>query len=80
MASIRKRGKQGKYFARIQWRDSKGDWNEESIDLLTTKKSTALVRKTEIEKLEDTIKNGDNWSLAWQNEEGQNIFLRLLVT
>jgi len=79
MASIRKRGKQGKYFGRIQWRDSSGDWNEETIDLKTTKQSTALVRKTEIEKLEDTIKNGDNWSLAWQNEKGQNILIKVSI-
>ena len=77
MASIRKRGKQGKYFSRIQWRDSDGIWNEESIDLYTNKKSTAVVRNAEVERVEDTIKAGDNWSFAWQNDDGKTNLIKL---
>ena len=31
----------------------------------------AVFRNAEIESVEDTIKAKDNWSFAWQNDDGK---------
>ena len=77
MASIRKM--KGSYYSRIQW------WvdnqrKEKLIPLKTDKKSVAVVRNTEVEKVEDTIANGDNWSFQWMNEKGKVKLINLSIS
>jgi len=63
MAGIRK--DRDKWYARIRWTDEDGKPNEERIPLKTDKKHTALLRRAEVNKVEDAIKAGITFSFPW---------------
>ena len=79
MATLRKR--RLKYYARIQWRDSSQSLKEKQIPLKTHLKSEALVRKAEVERYEDDIKKGEDYTVefAWLNDDGKTKILRRTV-
>ena len=79
MATLRKR--RLKYYARIQWRDSSKSLKEKQIPLKTHLKSEALVRKAEVERYEDDIKNGEDYTVefAWLNDGGKTKIKRRTV-
>ena len=79
MATLRKR--RLKYYARIQWRDSSKSLKEKQIPLKTHLKSEALVRKAEVERYEDDIKKGEDYTVefAWLNDDGKTKILRRTV-
>ena len=70
MATLRKR--QLSYFARIQWRDSNSVKREKQIRLRTHLKSEALTRLHEVEKYEEDIKNGEDYTVLfrWLRNKG----------
>ena len=74
MASIRK--VKGRYYSRVQWWDESGKRKSKTIALITDKKSESVVRNNEVEKVEDTIKRGVNWSFAWMHEGGKVNLIR----
>jgi integrase len=71
MASIRKRRK--KWYSRVQWREN-GKGKEKEIPLKTELKSEAVIRNNEVEKVEDTIKEGKEWLFSWM-QDGERITL-----
>ena len=77
MASMRKR--KGNYYSRVQWINELGRMKEKSIPLKTDKKSEAIVRNNEVEKVEDLIKEGENWSFGWMAEGGKPKLIRLSI-
>ena len=79
MATLRKR--RLKYYARIQWRDSSQSLKEKQIPLKTHLKSEALVRKAEVERYEDDIKKGEDYTVefAWLNDDGKTKISRRTV-
>ena len=70
MATLRKR--QLSYYARIQWRDSNSVKKEKQIRLKTHLKSEALTRLHEVNKYEDDIKNGEDYTplFSWLRSNG----------
>ena len=79
MATLKKR--RLKYYARIQWRDSSQSLKEKQIPLKTHLKSEALVRKAEVERYEDDIKKGEDYTVefAWLNDDGKTKISRRTV-
>ena len=77
MASIVKRRK--KYYSRVSWRTDLGRLKQKDIPLKTDKKSEAVVRNNEVEKVEDLIRQGDNWSFGWMAEGGKPKLIRLSI-
>ena len=69
MASIKKR--RGKYYSRVLWYNDLGRQVEKQIPLKTDKKSEAVIRNHEVEKVEDLIRTGENWSFGWMREGGK---------
>ena len=78
MASIRKR--RGKYYARVSWYDKLGRLNQKEIPLKTDKKSEAVIRNNAVEKVEDLIRTGENWSFGWMREGGKPKLIRKSIT
>ena len=78
MASIRKR--RGKYYARVSWYDKLGRLNQKEIPLKTEKKSEAVIRNNAVEKVEDLIRTGENWSFGWMREGGKPKLIRKSIT
>jgi len=74
MASLIKR--RGKYYSRVTWYTDTGQRREKQIPLKTDKKSQAVVRNYEVERVEDTIRQGENWSFAWMNEGSKAKLIR----
>ena len=79
MASLKKHG--NKYYARIRWRNANQVAKEKTIPLATHLKSEALVRKTEVERYEDDIKKGEDYTVefAWLNDGGKTKITRRTV-
>ena len=77
MASIRKM--RNKYYSRVLWYNELGRKKEKLIPLKTDKKSEAVVRNHEVEKVEDLIRQGDNWSFGWMAEGGKPKLIRLSI-
>jgi integrase len=77
MASIRKR--RGVYYARVTWRNEFGTKSEKEIPLKTNKKSEAIKKTNEVEKVEDLIKEGQNWEFGWLAQGGKPKLIRLSV-
>ena len=77
MASIRKR--RSKYYSRVQWLSDTGRMIEKLIPLKTDKKSEAIKKNNEVEKVEDLIKEGQNWEFGWLAEGGKPKLIRLSV-
>ena len=77
MATIRKRRKS--YVSRIIWRDNDGNKKERQIPLKTSKKSEAIVRNHQVCEVEETIIDGENWSLPWLNDDGKTKLLRMPI-
>ena len=77
MASIKKR--RGNYYSRVQWYDEYGSKKEKQIPLKTDKKSDAVMRNHEVEKVEDLIKQGENWEFGWMQDGGKPKLIRLSV-
>ena len=77
MASIRKR--RCKYYSRVQWLSDTGGMIEKLIPLKTDKKSEAIKKNNEVEKVEDLIKEGQNWEFGWLAEGGKPKLIRLSV-
>ena len=69
MATLRKHGL--KYYARIQWRDENASVKEKTVPLKTHLKSEALVRKSEVERYEDDIIKGEDYTVEfkWLNDD-----------
>ena len=78
MASIRNR--RGKYYARVSWYDKLGRLNQKEIPLKTDKKSEAVIRNNAVEKVEDLIRTGENWSFGWMREGGKPKLIRKSIT
>ncbi len=77
MASIKKR--RSNYYSRDQWYDEYGSKKEKQIPLKTDKKSDAVMRNHEVEKVEDLIKQGENWEFGWMQDGGKPKLIRLSV-
>ena len=77
MASIDKR--RDKYYSRVSWRNELGRQKQKLIPLKTSKKSEAIVRNHEIEKVEDLIRQGENWEFGWMAEGGKPKLIRLSI-
>ena len=77
MASIKKR--RGKYYSRVQWYNELGQRAEKQIPLKTDKKSEAVIRNNEVEKVEDLIAEGQNWEFGWMAEGGKPKLIRLSI-
>jgi len=78
MASIRNRN--GKYYTRVSWYDKLGRLNQKEIPLKTDKKSEAVIRNNAVEKVEDLIRTGENWSFGWMREGGKPKLIRKSIT
>ena len=74
MASIKKR--RGKYYSRVVWYDELRTKKEKQIPLKTEKKSQAIIRNHEVEKVEDLIRQGENWEFGWMAEGGKPKLIR----
>ena len=77
MASIGNR--RGKYYSRVSWRNELGRLKQKLIPLKTDKKNIAVMRNHEVEKVEDLIRQGENWEFGWMAEGGKPILIRLSV-
>ena len=77
MASIRER--RGKWYSRVVWNDELGVKKEKETPLRTDKKSEAIIRNHEVERVEDLIRNGENWEFGWMAEGGKPKLIRLSV-
>ncbi|HCN23906.1 MAG TPA: hypothetical protein DIS65_00870 [Candidatus Marinimicrobia bacterium] len=77
MASIKKR--RGKYYSRITWYSESQKRREKQIPLNTDLKSEAVIRNHEVEKVEDLIKQGENWQFPWMGEGGKKKLIRLSI-
>jgi len=78
MASIINR--KGSYYSRVQWRDEDGIMREKQIPLKTKKKSIAVVRNTSVEKVDDLIRDGENYSFPWMNQDGEVKLIKLSIS
>ena len=58
----------GKWYARIRWSDKNGNRSEETIPLRTSSKVTAHDRIAEVNKVEDDIKQGMEFSFPWLSD------------
>ena len=69
------------YFARIQWRDENQSVKEKTVPLKTHLKSEALVRKSEVERYEDDIIKGEDYTVEfkWRNDDGKTKISRRTV-
>ena len=74
MASIRKM--RGRYYSRVRWYSDTERRIEKLIPLKTDKKSEAVIRNNEVEKVEDLISQGENWSFGWMGEGGKKKLIR----
>ena len=74
MASIR--NMRGRYYSRVRWYSDTERRIEKLIPLKTDKKSEAIIRNNEVEKVEDLIKQGENWSFGWMSEGGKKKLIR----
>ena len=74
MASIDKR--RNKYYSRVSWRNDLGQQKAKLIPLKTDKKSVAVVRNNEVERVEDLIRQGENWEFGWMAEGGRPKLIR----
>ena len=77
MASIRPL--RGKYYSRVTWYNEVGQKKEKMIPLKTHLKSEAIKKNNEVEKVEDLIKQGQNWEFGWLAEGGKPKLIRLSV-
>jgi integrase len=77
MASVRKM--RDKYYSRVRWYDSLGKRSEKLIPLKTDKKSEAIIRNHEVERVEDLISQGENWEFGWMAEGGKPKLLHLSI-
>lgn len=77
MASIKKR--RGKYYSRVRWYIDTHKEIEKQIPLNTDLKSEAVIRNHEVEKVEDLIKQGENWQFPWMDECGKKKLIRLSI-
>ena len=77
MATLKKRRE--KYYSRIQWWIGENR-KEKQIPLKTDKKSVAIIRNNEVTNIEDTIKNGNNWSFPWMNQDGKVQLIRVSIS
>jgi len=77
MASIKNR--KGSYYSRVVWRDEYGTKKEKQIPLKTNKKSDAVIRNNEVGRVEDLIRQGENWEFGWMQEGGKPKLIRLSV-
>ena len=77
MASIKKI--RNTYFSRVTWRDGFGKKKEKAISLKTKMKSEAVIRNNDVEKVEDLIREGENWSFPWMQDGGKKKLIRMSV-
>jgi len=64
----------------VTWYTDTGQRKEKQIPLKTNKKSEAVVRNHEVEKVEDTIKQGENWAFGWMGEGGRVKLIRRSIS
>jgi len=76
MAVLKRRGK---YYSRVRWYDELGKLKEKQIPLKTNKKSEAIIRSHEVDKVKDLIIQGENWEFGWMQEGGKPKLIRLSV-
>ena len=77
MASIGKRRE--KYYSRVSWRNDLGKLKQKEIPLKTDKKSEAIIRNHEVERVEDLIRQGENWEFGWMADGGKPKLIRLSI-
>ena len=78
MSTIRNR--KGSYYSRVQWRNELNKVREKQIPLKTNLKSEAIIRNNEVEKVEDLIRQGENWQFPWMNGGGKKHLIRLSIS
>ena len=78
MAQIKKL-KNNKYYSYVRWYDETGHRDGKYIALKTSKKSKAVMRNHQVEKVEDLIKQGENWNFGWLKDGGKPILIRLSI-
>ena len=66
----------GRYYSRVRWYSDTERRIEKLIPLKTDKKSEAVIRNNEVEKVEDLISQGENWSFGWMGEGGKKKLIR----
>ena len=67
MASLRKR--RGQWYARVLWyKDGAPKQTEKGVPLRTSSKVTARERIAEVNKVEDDIKQGMEFSFPWLSD------------
>lgn len=77
MANLKKR--RGKWYARIQWRDKFGRMKEKQVPLRTTLKTDAYARLAAVERKEDDIRKGLEFSFPWLNGGGKTKIVRRML-
>ena len=73
------KNRRGKWYARVQWRDEFYKMKEKKIPLRTESKATALTRVSTVNKYEDDIKSGLEFSFPWINDEGETKVVRYVL-
>ena len=73
------KNRRGKWYARVQWRDEFYKMKEKQIPLRTKSKATALQRVLKVNKKEDDIKSGLEFSFPWLNDEGETKVVRYVL-
>ena len=63
----------------MRWYNEFGRQQEKQIPLKTDKKSEAVIRNNEVEKVEDLIRVGENWSFPWMQDGGKKKLIRMSI-
>jgi len=77
MASLKIR--RGKYYARIVWRDRFNKQKEKQIALRTESKVTARDRIAIVEKYQEDVKTGIDFTFPWLNNKGETAVKHLTI-
>ena len=77
MATLKKR--RGSWYARVLWYNSTGLKKEKQVPLRTKSKVTARERLAEVNKVEDDIKQGMEFSFPWLNDDGRTKVIRFTL-
>ena len=71
--------RRGKWYVRIRWCEKYGRNKEKQIPLRTHLKTEAYARLSVVEKMQDDIKSGMEFSFSWQNDKGKTKIVRHIL-
>ena len=74
MAGLRKL--KGKFYCRVYYMKPNGKSSEKMVPLRTADRKTAVLRRLEVERFEEDIKNGMDFEFPWMTESGQTEVVR----